>query len=283
MDTLSLMEQILFCTTRIETSDKNGNNYSGTGFFFSFKLDETTTIPLIITNKHVVKRMSEGRFLFTVADKDGNPEYKNHHAIEFFNFEEAWIFHPDDNVDLCVLPLANVLRAAKSHGISLFYKTFTDDMIPNSKVLATIDAMEDIIMIGYPNGLWDSVNNMPILRKGITATNIKYDYNGKKEFVIDAACFPGSSGSPVIMCNLGEYKDKQGTIHYGATRVLLLGVLYAGPQMSISGEVKVISVPTANQKVISQSCIPNNLGFVIKAECINGFRSILEGYLKPTE
>lgn len=36
-------------------------------------------------------------------------------------------------------------------------------------------------------------------RRGITATNINFDYNGKKEFVIDAACFPGSSGFPVFI------------------------------------------------------------------------------------
>lgn len=60
-------------------------------------------------------------------------------------------------------------------------------------------------MIGYPNGLWDSQNNLPIIRRGITATSVKKDYNGKKEFLIDAAVFPGSSGSPVFIFNEGSY------------------------------------------------------------------------------
>lgn len=34
MDKLSIMEQLCFSTTRIETKDANGNGYSGTGFFF---------------------------------------------------------------------------------------------------------------------------------------------------------------------------------------------------------------------------------------------------------
>ena len=43
------------------------------------------------------------------------------------------------------------------------------------------DAVEDIMMIGYPNALWDSEHNMPIIRKGITATPVWLDHNGKKD------------------------------------------------------------------------------------------------------
>lgn len=34
---LSILEELCYCTTRIETKDKEGNLYSGTGFFYSFK------------------------------------------------------------------------------------------------------------------------------------------------------------------------------------------------------------------------------------------------------
>ena len=119
-------------------------------------------------------------------------------------------------------------------------------------------------MIGYPNGIWDSVNNKPIFRKGITATHPKFDYNGKKEFMIDAACFPGSSGSPVFILNEGGYRDKKGNTYLGTTRIMLIGVLYAGPQHTATGEVKIINVPTS-QIPVSISSIPNNLGIVIKS------------------
>ena len=87
-----------------------------------------------------------------------------------------------------------------------------------------IDAIEDIIFIGYPNGIWDSVNNMPILRKGSTATHPCLNYNGKKEFMIDAACFPGSSGSPVLIFNENGYKDKKGK-YQGQTGITLPRIL----------------------------------------------------------
>ena len=54
-------------------------------------------------------------------------------------------------------------------------------------------------MIGYPDGIWDSVNNLPVIRKGITATHPHISWNGKTEFLTDIASFPGSSGSPYFL------------------------------------------------------------------------------------
>ena len=65
----------------------------------------------------------------------------------------------------------------------------------------------------------------------------------KKEFLIDAACFPGSSGSPVLICNVGAYRDKQGNLNLGSSRVLFVGVLYAGPQLTVTGDIRIVSVP----------------------------------------
>src|SRR5687767_4257067 len=103
--------------------------------------------------------------------------------------------------------------------------------------------LESITMVGYPNGLWDQANNLPIFRRGVLATDYKRDWNGRKEFLIDAACFPGSSGSPVMLFDVGSYHNRQG-MHVGGSRIKLLGVLYAGPQHTVKGEVKIVHVPT---------------------------------------
>lgn len=275
MDKLSIMEQLCFSTTRIETKDANGNDYSGTGFFFSYKLNESKIVPLIVTNKHVVRGMTTGMFILTKADANGKPIHKDHFQIQIDKFEQSWFFHPDNNVDLCVLPVANILNIAQAHGVSLFYRSFDETIIPNKEQLNTLDAVEEILMIGYPNGLWDSVNNMPIVRKGITATDIKFDYDGRKEFLIDAACFPGSSGSPVLICNIGGYRDKQGNLNWGNSRFFLLGILYAGPQLTVTGDIKVVTIPNMQQKALAVSHIPNNLGYIIKAERIMDFVPII--------
>lgn len=276
MEKLSLMEQLCFSTTRIETYDANGNSYSGTGFFFRLGNDENKKIPLVVTNKHVVKGMTKGFFILTKADSNGNPMHKDHLKIRIDQFEQKWIFHPDDDVDLCVLPVANILYSAQVQGVPLFYRTFENTHIPNREKINGLDAVEEILMIGYPNGLWDSVNNMPIVRKGITATDIKLDYEGRKEFMIDAACFPGSSGSPVLICNTGSYQDKQGVIRLCGSRILLLGILYAGPQLTVTGNIKIVTIPNMQQKALAVSHIPNNLGYIIKAERIMDFIPIIK-------
>jgi hypothetical protein len=56
----------------------------------------------------------------------------------------------------------------------------------------------------------------------------------------------------------------------GSSRIKLLGVLYAGPQHTVEGEVKVVLVPT-QQKAVAVAGIPNNLGIIIKAEQLLAF------------
>ncbi|HGH6417174.1 TPA: hypothetical protein ACJL3H_000522 [Neisseria meningitidis] len=133
-------------------------------------------------------------------------------------------------------------------------------------------------MIGYPNGLWDSKNNLPIFRTGITATHPAIDFEGKKEFMIDVACFPGSSGSPVfkyIPAGLRKIENDGFAITADET-FKLMGILYAGPQQTISGEIYITTV----NKPISVSSIPINLGFVIKAEKLLDFKPILKNFLE---
>lgn len=108
------------------------------------------------------------------------------------------------------------------------------------------------------------MNNLPVIRRGVTATHPNRDYEGRREFMIDAACFPGSSGSPVFLYNVGSWADRQGNTIMGGMRIKLLGILYAGPQHTAAGEIHIVNVPTAD-KPVAISRIPNNLGLIIKS------------------
>lgn len=115
----------------------------------------------------------------------------------------------------------------------------------------------------------DALRNLARQSKGITATHPNLNWNGRPEFMIDAACFPGSSGSPVFLFNQGSYPVKSGGVTIGS-RVKLLGILYAGPQCSITGDLENVNVPT-NQRPIAISQIPINLGLVIKSQKLFDF------------
>ena len=92
MEQLSIYEQLCFCTTRIETEDSNRNKYSGTGFFFGLTVDDGI-VPLLITNKHVVKGMEKGGIQNNhVMMLRGQPVYEQHEPVTWKRTFERWIF-----------------------------------------------------------------------------------------------------------------------------------------------------------------------------------------------
>ncbi|WP_426348818.1 S1 family peptidase [Alloiococcus sp. CFN-8] len=266
---LSISEQLSYSTVRIECQYADGSSGTGTGFFFRLLENKETGehIPVVITNKHVINGAIKGRLIFVKSQVSNEPNDREHFSANIDGFESWWKKHPDPQVDLCAMPIAQILIESEKRNEKLFYIALDMSLLPTQEQLNQISALEEILMIGYPNGIWDSINNKPIFRKGVTATNPNLDYNGKKEFMIDAACFPGSSGSPIFIFNEGSYRDKKGNTYMGTSRVILMGVLYAGPQHTATGEVRIIDVPTS-QRHISISTIPNNLGLVIKSDRI---------------
>jgi hypothetical protein len=68
---LSLAEKLMHTTVRLECLLNNGRHSTGTGFFFSFKLDNNEIIPLIFTNKHVIENSSMGTITLTMQGDDG--------------------------------------------------------------------------------------------------------------------------------------------------------------------------------------------------------------------
>jgi len=263
--TLSPSEQLAHCTVRIEVESADGAMGTGTGFFYRFAEQQDVHVPAIVTNKHVVAGAQKGRFHVTLVGADGNPNYKSHETYTFDGFQQFWTQHPDPAIDLCAMPIAPLVNAARRTNSSLFYIAIDKSLIPSDAELADMTMMEDVVMVGYPNGIWDQTHNMPVMRRGVTATHPNLDWNGNPEFLIDAACFPGSSGSPVFLFNSGGYTTKSGGTVIGPSRIKLLGILYAGPQHTVTGEIKIVKVPTADRPV-SVASIPNNLGTIIKAK-----------------
>lgn len=279
----SVAEQLTHCMIRIECQAPSGETSVGTGFFFKFLQEGDpgdTHVPVIITNKHVIEGAEWGRFYLNIAEEDGTLIKGAHEHFTMGGFEEGWIKHPDPNVDLCFLPLGYLMRAFyQAQGKRIYFMAIGKDTIPTPEQLEGLSALEDVVMVGYPIGLWDQVNNMPIIRRGITATHPKLPYNGREEFMIDAACFPGSSGSPVVLYNEMGYIDRGLSQFVPEPRVYLLGVLYAGPQFTATGDIEVVDVPT-KKRPIAFSDIPMNLGYVIKSQRIVELEDIMRELMR---
>lgn len=277
-DFTSIPNILSHVTVRLACTLPDGKSSVGTGFHFKF---EGLSESIIVTNRHVVEDAVSAEIQFTPADQQDGPDLGNHFTATFPDFTTIWQSHPDPSVDLVAIPISRLKVGLNAAGRSLLevYLSFVgDSVIPSMDRLRAMRVIEDIVMVGYPIGLWDTHNNLPIFRSGTTATSPGLNYDGRKEFVIDAACFPGSSGSPVFRY-VPELSIKAGagvSVSGGDARLELLGVLYAGPQFNAQGTIDIVTVPT-RAVPISNTSVPMNLGYVIRSEQLHAFRRLCGG------
>ena len=273
--TLLLSEQLAYTTVRIKTKLRNGGDGFGTGFFFQFCYDGTRYIPCIVTNKHVLDDALEAQIQFSLKDANGDRALKSLHVVRISEPSRARLDHPDPEVDLTVIPFGELLLKIQADGVDPFFRAFGVSDIPSDADMRELGAIEPIVMVGYPIGLWDHVNNQPITRRGVTATHPNNEFQGRAEFVIDCACWPGSSGSPVVLYNEAIVQKRDGSMQMTGPQFKFLGVLYAGPQYTAEGEIIVSSIPTSAVPMASTK-VMINLGYVIKAARLREIEVILK-------
>jgi hypothetical protein len=259
----TIAEQLLFTTLRIETRSALGHG-TGTGFVFNYA-HGGQQYPFVVTNKHVVKNALDGSVYFHKGTGD-KPSLGSAHRIEIDNFENAWQGHDDPDIDVAVMPLAPLLESMSQSGIAPFYRSIDRSLTASPELIEQLDALEEVVFIGYPNGIWDTTNFLPIFRKGTTATPIGVDFQGKKQFLVDASVFPGSSGSPVFLYNKGMYSDRKGNTTIG-TRLSFLGVIASVFFREDINQIALIPEQAASTPVaIAREMI--DLGIVFKAHTV---------------
>jgi hypothetical protein len=264
-------EHLLYTTVRLELALVGNQTGVGTGFVYDHYTSGGTKVPLLVSNKHVVKDSLAVKVRFHQRDPSA-PKWavSGYVDLDFPLPESAWTGHPDPDIDLSAIKFNTFQQQAQIQGKEIAVFSLSQRFIPDD--LAVFDAVEDIVMIGYPSGWWDSTNNYPIVRRGITASHPGIDFNGKPEIAIDMACFHGSSGSPVLLpYDMGRPKPIS---FFDDTRLFaFLGVLATAPMHLVEGQVLIPSpapIPT-------QSTIPMNLGFIIKAKEVAALASVLAG------
>jgi hypothetical protein len=262
--TLTPSEQLAHCTVRIDVETAQGVRGTGTGFFYRFAQNGEHFVPAVVACRHLVDGAARGRFHVILAGADGNPDYASRETFSFDNFQQYWVPHPDPAVDLCAMPIGPLVTAAQVAGNAFFYLTVDPTLLPTDGQVADLAALEDVVVVGYPNGLWDRQHNLPVFRRGITATHPALDWNGRPEFLVDGPCIAGSAGSPVFLFNIGGYATRSRGLVPGRSRMKLLGVLHAAPQQSATGELRIVPIPTADHPLGIGTA-----GVVVKARKLN--------------
>jgi hypothetical protein len=252
---LPIANQFIYATVKISGFNRGSLVSTGTGFLFAFAPDENGAILSVVTNKHVIKDIEEISITLHVGI-DGFPSGE---TIEcrLENFPDLITMHPSEEIDLCAFPISLFADQAAANGKNLILPALHEDLIPTSEEWRSFDAIENIKMIGCPNGIYDDTNKIAIVRSGITATPLFNNYNDKSEFMVDIACFPGSSGSPVIILDK-IYNSINGKMD-AISRHYLVGILYAGPTIENEGELGLSSTA----RIITRTMM--HLGNVIKS------------------
>lgn len=286
---LHMAELLSYVTVRLTCVRANGIS-CGTGFFYDIPhiTDPTLHLPVIVSNRHVVKNVVETIIVFTLADANSFPSSETY-TLRIDNRAFPWIGHPDASVDLSVLPIVPALNHMQRQGKRPFFFSLNSSFIPDDEYLKSVTQTDEVIMIGYPGGLWDNVNNQPIFRKGILATSPSKNFGGRREFLIDMPVYWGSSGSPVLLFSEGAFLDRRkgeglkGVMLGG--RLKLLGINYATITNTVKGKVVPVPVPTVvedteptdnttngQQRSVAQRFeleakmgVPNNIGIIIHA------------------
>lgn len=159
---LTPTELLMHATVRIQCANNSQEVSIGTGFLFHLFHQGNQSISVIVTNKHVIKGSVTGSFELTMTKADGTPDLTNHVPVQINEFEKGWIEHPNDEVDLAIFPCGHILESLADHGCKVFWTGFDQTLIPTEDALRNLTPVEDLLIVGYPIGIWDTQNNAPV-------------------------------------------------------------------------------------------------------------------------
>lgn len=268
MQVQTISEQLFFVSCRIQAVGE-GRSWVGTGFAYEIETTLGRAIYLV-TNRHVLDGAHDVTITMIARAADGGPQLgRTTSTTVSIESPPQWTGHPNPDVDLAIMPLAGVIADMTHRGAPPFYRAVTPALCQGVGANVELDAIEQVTFIGYPNGLFDTANYLPIARRGSTATPVDVDYRGLPAFLIDASVFGGSSGSPVFIADSGSYTTRDGSVMLGGTRIALLGVLAAVHTRTVHGEVQM--APT---RLVANFDEGIDLGIVYKASAFDEIASM---------
>lgn len=197
--------------SKIDILDGNKDyNGSATGFFFLHDGKKYLT-----TNRHVVIDEKDNfypKFLkLTLHSSKSNFKLNNAIYIRLYHDSyKTWYEHSDYNtklIDVVVIPLdEKTIENIANFNQSIINFFTIDNFINNYQ----ISSFADVLVVGYPLGFSDDINNLPVYRKGMIASSYPVEFRNYPYFLIDANLHEGTSGSPVLNSSNNMLIDAQG-------------------------------------------------------------------------
>jgi len=218
--------QLLYLAYKLEIEfvDSTGTSKLGTGTAFLLTAGDRL---ILVTNRHVVdldygapdSRYKDFRLVKIVLH--GRSADDSRYSVEL-DPSQAFFFHEAKENDVACL--INFRTTKLPHdNFQLHHHNVIDGLATADEFITTIWPGDQVFFSGYP-ALHDKLDQRPILRAGIIASDPKYNYStsGKYEgerVAYEVMSTPGASGSPV-------YAPARGIdgIHEYVRRDIIVGI-----------------------------------------------------------
>ncbi len=194
--------------------------------------DTNKKIPFLLTAKHIFYDSakcwfpSSVRFRFSWFSDKSVIEYLGIEIkLKNTNNEILWFPHPDNSVDLSIIPLIISKQAAGKESI-------IPVRIENFASTNEVFEGANILLFGYPGAVGPRYWTKPIIRSGVIAY-VDMNKFGKVPILINAMVFPGNSGGPVFTVPTGMTKN--GSFRIGGSSAFL-GIVSSVHRQSIELE-----------------------------------------------
>jgi hypothetical protein len=168
------------------------------GYYYWREVKETW----IVSNRHVFLPKLEGKELipdlitFYMRKPVGGGLQWDIFTLRHEDINQRLKTHADPTVDVAILRIGDLVPK-RIHGQNDWWTAVSVENLPNNCNIP-VQVADDVIIIGYPRGFYDTHNLFPIVKSGIVASRWGMHFQNKPLFLIDAKLFPGSSGSLVL-------------------------------------------------------------------------------------
>ena len=196
---MDLSVDLIHATVQLEQPLGDGTRTVGTGFLISEKGPDGRPITVLVTANHVLDKMPGqiARIGYRVSNPDGSWSYSPQSLrIRDKAGHEMWTHHPSRDVAAIVITAPEEFTKA---AIPEDYLA-TDDTFTKYAV----GAGDEMMALGFPRGLAANQAGFPILRSGRVASYPVAPAKIFPTFLMDFSVFPGNSGGPVFMSDLGH-------------------------------------------------------------------------------
>jgi hypothetical protein len=271
MRVATVFDRFFYTVVRIEARPID-RPFVGNGFFLSASLGEPNSGSIyLVTNRHVVRPFDQGRLILHCGLDASEPAHAPHPgnvvSMTIQDWSTGWVDHPDPAVDVSVLSVGAIYNWAHEKQQPIYLASFQQEDVATGGTLSNLDSLEEVFYVAHPEGIWDEAHNLPIIRRGTTASPAFESFSGRPGFLVDGAIHFGVSGSPVIA--LQQRFPSHMTTGNFPPQVRLLGILSESFETTGYERPRAAEIPGRRSDLIKWR-MPMNLGFAFRAETVAG-------------